>query len=80
MGDQPMASTLTKKECSIMVEEVDAFTIAEFCQRHRISTKLFYKKPEEMPACFYVGTRRLISKESAAIWRRAREADAVAAA
>ena len=61
-------------------DDFDAFTVAEFCARHRISIKLFYKKPTEMPASFYVGARRLISKEAAANWRRAREADAGAAA
>ncbi|CCD97739.1 hypothetical protein [Bradyrhizobium sp. STM 3809] len=53
----------------------DAFSIDEFCVRHRISTQLFYKlRPQGlMPATFKVGTRVLISREAAAAWRRARE-------
>ncbi|WP_025037035.1 hypothetical protein [Bradyrhizobium sp. DOA9] len=59
----------------------DAFSIGEFCSRHRISPQLFYKlKPQGlMPATFKVGNRVLISRESAAAWRRAREAANTAA-
>ncbi len=55
--------------------DVDAYSVDEFCARHRISPQLFYKlKPQGlMPATFNVGTRVLISRESAEAWRRARE-------
>ncbi|WP_316207229.1 hypothetical protein [Bradyrhizobium sp. SZCCHNR3118] len=58
--------------------DADAFSIDEFCARHRISPQLFYKlKPQGlMPATFKVGTRVLISREAAAAWRRARESAA----
>jgi hypothetical protein len=52
--------------------EQDAFTITEFCRRHRISQAFYFKLkrlglgPREMN----VLTRVLISKESAADWRR----------
>jgi hypothetical protein len=55
-----------------------AFTIAEFCKTHRISQSMYFKirnlglGPREM----MVGTRRLISQEAAAEWRKAREAAA----
>jgi len=55
-----------------------AFTIAEFCLAHRISQSMYFKMrnlglgPREMA----VGRRTLISVESAADWRREREADA----
>ncbi|SDJ91519.1 hypothetical protein SAMN05216338_107313 [Bradyrhizobium sp. Rc2d] len=54
----------------------DAYSIREFCARHRISSQLFYKlKPLGlMPVTFNVGTRVLVSREAAAAWRRAREA------
>jgi hypothetical protein len=52
----------------------DAYTIAEFCQRHRISIQAFYKYRAIMPRTFNVGTRVLISQEAAAAWRRDREA------
>ena len=56
-------------------DHADAYSIDEFCARHRISPQLFYKlKPQGlMPATFNVGTRVLISREAAAAWRRVRE-------
>lgn len=56
-------------------DHADAYSIHEFCARHRISPQLFYKlKPQGlMPATFNVGARVLISREAAAAWRRARE-------
>jgi hypothetical protein len=56
-------------------DQADAYSIDEFCARHRISVQLFYKlKPQGlMPVTFNVGTRVLISREAAAAWRRARE-------
>jgi hypothetical protein len=53
--------------------DADAFSVGEFCKRHRISTQLFYKLRDQMPETFRVGTRVLISKEAAARWRAARE-------
>jgi hypothetical protein len=62
-------------------DDADAYSIQEFCARHRISPQLFYKlKPQGlMPVTFNVGTRVLISREAAAAWRRARETEAQAA-
>jgi hypothetical protein len=55
--------------------DADAYSVDEFCARHRISPQLFYKlKPQGlMPMTFHVGTRVLISREAAAAWRRERE-------
>ena len=53
--------------------EKDAFSVAEFCQRHGVSVQLFYKFRDQMPATFRVGSRVLISREAAAEWRRERE-------
>ena len=56
----------------------DAYTIREFCARHRLSMSMYYKMrtqgrgPREM----HVGRHVVISREAAAKWRRAREADA----
>ena len=55
------------------VDDADAYSVDEFCARHRISPQLFYKFRKQMPATFNVGTRVLISKEAAAAWRRERE-------
>ena len=54
-------------------DDADAFSVEEFCWRHRISVQVFYKYPDLMPNSFYVGSRRLISREAAARWRAERE-------
>jgi hypothetical protein len=54
-------------------DDVDAFSVEEFCRRHRISVQLFYKNRKQMPRTFNIGKRVLISKEAAAAWRRQRE-------
>ena len=61
------------------MDDADAFSVEEFCRRHRISVQLFYKNRQQMPRTFNVGTRVLISKEAAAAWRRQREQAANAA-
>jgi predicted DNA-binding transcriptional regulator AlpA len=52
-----------------------ALSIPEFCQAHGISEGFFYKlkKQGEGPREMKVGARTLITFESAAEWRRARE-------
>ena len=52
-----------------------AFSIPEFCEAHGISEGFFYKlkKQGEGPREMKVGARTLITFESAAEWRRARE-------
>jgi hypothetical protein len=61
---------VTEADCA-----ADAYSVGEFCARHRISPQLFYKlRPLGlMPATFRVGARVLISREAAAAWRRERE-------
>ena len=53
----------------------DALSIQEFCESHGLSVPMFYKlrKLGQTPVEMHVGTRVLISKESAAAWRKARE-------
>jgi hypothetical protein len=57
-----------------------AFTITQFCAVHQISESMYFKEkaagrgPDEM----HVGSRRLISFEAAARWRREREASSAA--
>jgi hypothetical protein len=62
------------------LDEADAYSVEEFCRRHRISVQLFYKFEDDMPVTFNVGKRRLISREAAARWRREREAASAAEA
>jgi hypothetical protein len=55
-----------------------AYTIKEFCRSHRLSVSMYFKMkaqglgPREMA----VGSRRYVSFEAAALWRREREAAA----
>ena len=52
-----------------------AFTVAEFCEAHRISQAKYYEMKKEGwgPVEMEVGRRRLISFEAASVWRRERE-------
>lgn len=57
-------------------QERQAFTIEEFCRLNGFSRAHYFnlKKDGLGPRTMQVGARRLISKESAAMWRREREA------
>jgi hypothetical protein len=55
-------------------DDADAYSIEEFCRRHRLSLQMFYKRRDLMPDTFNIGKRRLISREAAARWRAEREA------
>jgi hypothetical protein len=54
---------------------IQAYTIKAFCRVHGISESLYFKLKNQGlgPAEMEVGTRRLISLEAAAAWRRARQ-------
>jgi hypothetical protein len=54
-----------------------AYTIAEFCEAHRISKGHFYnlKKLARGPRVMDLGGRKVISAEAAADWRRERESE-----
>ena len=53
----------------------DAYGVDEFCKRHGISRAYLYIlwRRDEGPRFMQLGTRRLISREASADWRRARE-------
>ena len=59
-----------------------AMSIREFCTAHRISEDMFFKMRRQGwgPRIRKVGSRTLISHESAAAWRKAREEAAAAEA
>lgn len=67
--------TAKRKTTSDALDDIDAYSVEEFCRRHGISPQLFYKlKPRGlMPPTFRLGARVLISREVAAEWRRARQ-------
>lgn len=62
------------------MDEKDAYTILEFCQRHGISRSAFYNacKAGQGPRLMRVGNRVMVSREAAEAWRREREAAAAA--
>jgi hypothetical protein len=66
---------MARPETARPLGEADAYSIEEFCERHRISVGLYYKLKRRglTPVEFSAGTRVLISRESAAAWRRQRE-------
>jgi hypothetical protein len=55
-----------------------AFTIREFCAAHRLSVSMYFKLKNQGlgPREMAVGSRRYVSFEAAALWRREREAAA----
>jgi predicted DNA-binding transcriptional regulator AlpA len=61
---------------SIAAHDKYALTIHDFCRLHSISEFLFYQLNKEgrAPKTMAVGSKRLISIEAAAEWRREREA------
>jgi hypothetical protein len=58
--------------------EPDAYTVQEFCTAHRISRSKLYQLWDEDtgPRIMRIGSKVLITREAAAKWRRAREAEA----
>ena len=78
MGGVNIGGILIWGTPSRVADDADAFTVNEFCARHRISVQLFCMNRCQMPRTFNVGKRVLISKEAAAAWRRARENAALA--
>jgi hypothetical protein len=75
MEDQ-MARPETTGQMTGSREEADAYSLDEFARRHGFSPKTLYKNKHLMPDCFWVGNRRLVSREAAARWRAEREKEA----
>ena len=68
-------TSANRKSVSPVADDIDAYSVEQFCRRHGISPQLYYKlKPQGlMPMTFKLGARVLISREAAAAWRRERE-------
>jgi hypothetical protein len=72
-----------KNEAPEAAPEPDAYTITEFCARHRISRTTYYRLREKQraPVEVPIGSRRvIITREAAARWRAQQDADAAKAA
>jgi hypothetical protein len=69
----PLAAVL---DLATALDLVDAYTIAEFCKAHRISRSTYYvlKNRGLGPDETHLLDRIIITKESAAAWRRKRTA------
>jgi hypothetical protein len=66
MRDEPVAAA-----------DPPVYTIKEFCRAHRLGHSLYYQLKAEGrgPAEIKLGRKTLISREAAARWRAAREAE-----
>ena len=81
--DSPLAKTVQSSLLDVSItdlvrvqmDEADTYTIAEFCVRNRICRAYYYKlRPLGLaPAEMRLGSKVLISKEAAAVWRRKME-------
>src|SRR5262245_21197394 len=60
--------------------DAGAFTVDDFCALHRLSRAMYYKlnKRGKGPREIRLGAKILISREAAAEWRRALEAETAA--
>jgi len=69
------AHTIAERLPAADTVERAAYSIAEFCQAHRISRSKFYQLRADGtgPRLMLVDTRVLITVEAAADWRRERE-------
>src|SRR5262245_27073413 len=72
-----VAVRINKNKARPPSTEPDAFTIDEFCAQHRLSKSFFYKLKTLglAPATIKLGSKVLITREAAAEWRAAREAE-----
>jgi hypothetical protein len=77
MERAPMANPeITGRKIGARVEDsVDAYSIPAFCQKHSISPAFYHKLQAQGlgPRVMRLGSRTLITRESAAAWRRERE-------
>jgi predicted DNA-binding transcriptional regulator AlpA len=73
--DGPQRWSINVMYQSNALAERQAFTIEEFCKAYGISRALYYKllKSGQGPRIAKIGSKTLISGESAAEWLRARE-------
>ena len=64
----------------VIMDDHDAYGVAEFCRRHGISRGYLYSlwRRGEGPRFMQAGDRRIITREAGADWRRKLEATATA--
>ncbi|MGM4959841.1 hypothetical protein [Bradyrhizobium sp. 604_D8_N2_3] len=79
---QQQPSIQTPQQPSIQTPQQLAMSVAQFCKAHGFSVAMFYKMKRQdrklVPRQMTVGNRTLITIESAAAWRAARDAVAEA--
>jgi hypothetical protein len=75
-GRKASASAAKKPKPVVLVPNAAAYSIREFCAAHRISESMYFKLREKGlgPREARALTKVLITQESAAEWRRQREA------
>jgi hypothetical protein len=69
---------MTSEHSPAQQSDRDVYTVEEFCDAHRISRSRFYAllRDGRGPRVMRVDSRIRISREAAADWRRASEAEA----
>jgi len=74
----PNGANSTAEPNKAAAADKDTYTVSQFCSRHNISRTLFYKLLSEGrgPVLMHASRRPLISRESAADWRRRMEEEA----
>jgi hypothetical protein len=72
---EAFADKLVPALADAVADGADAHSLTDFCRRHSISLQMYYKlaSQDRAPQTFSIGTRVLVSRESAARWRRERE-------
>jgi len=72
----PVLDRLAQEDRGNPQSNVKAYSIDGFCHEHSISRPFYYKlrAAGKGPVEMRVGARRLISNESAAVWRKQMEA------
>jgi hypothetical protein len=73
-----LAALRARLDAQPLPQEQDAYKVAEFCRRHRISVSTFHKLRKEGrgPRVMQPGAQARISKEAAAAWRKKMAAEA----
>jgi hypothetical protein len=81
-GRKPQTAAFDNSDDAPNPPPTGAYTIRQFARAHGLSEDMFYKMRRAGwgPKVMRVGSRTLISVESAAAWRREREADAATTA
>ena len=71
-GRRPRPPARKRRRKARTLDDPDAMSVDDFCERHSISKFLYYalQRAGRGPDVFYAGQRTLISREAASAWRQ----------